>query len=373
MEIERYFMERGELEAAEYRKLLNEAKKRLKSLDKLRYFSFMMLKPDAVARGLVSEILQEFQRRGIYPVKGKVIKLESREIDELYKFVKIRYADSWWVMPKVFRLAPCVPCIVAGDPGEHDTLSHRIRAEIGPTTPAAGTSNHMRYMFKGGNRVFNLIHAGDDPAASLREALVFFTWEELAEVLDMLDPSYLSEDILWKAPEEIVKYKCSDDIELVSILTRVKERALEVIERCVGERVEEIRRLLSEERGCKSSEIDDIRAKLREIWPREREALIKVAHVVEEMARGILRKAEDIEARKNKIKQVIDALDAIEVFKRLLSERSMVEDAFEIILARAIELGLVRTDWEEAFLHTYWATGMQMLKDLMEKKGEEAI
>jgi len=373
VEVEKYFVERDELEAEEYRELLNKAREKLKSLDKLRYISFIMLKPDAVARGLVNKILSEFHSRGIYPVKGKIVQMGSREIDELYKFVKIKYADSWWVMPKVFRLAPCVPCIVVGDPREYDTLSHRIRAEIGPTTPAAGGPNHMRYMFKGGNRVFNLIHAGDDPAASLREALVFFTWDEIAEVLNKLDLSSLSETGEWRAPEEISRYEFSDDIGLASVLARVKERAAEVIEKCIGEELKELRKLLSDERKCSTEEISEIRRRLREVWSRESEVLAEAARIVEEKARSILREAESIETKRKEVENAVNALDAIEVFRSLLSERSIISDRFEVMLAKAIRLGLVKSDWEEAFLHTYWATGKQMLKDLMEKKGEDAI
>jgi len=87
-------------------------------------------------------------------------------------------------MEKIYRLAPCCPAIVIGKPECYQHLSARIRDLVGPTSPLLGNQSQIRYKFRGAHRIFNIIHGTDDPAAAIREALVFFEFNEIKQALE---------------------------------------------------------------------------------------------------------------------------------------------------------------------------------------------
>jgi nucleoside diphosphate kinase len=184
--IERYFTEREEEEQHVYKSLLTDVTKKLPDdlLGFLPSLSFIMFKPDAYLRGLIPSILELFVENRVYPIKYKLKQLEASDIDSLYQFVKPKYIDSWWIMEKTYKLAPTCPTIVVGNPGGYKHLSGRIRELVGPTTPILGTESNIRYKFGGAHRIFNLIHGTDDPASAVREALVFFDFQDLGDALE---------------------------------------------------------------------------------------------------------------------------------------------------------------------------------------------
>ena len=185
-EIENYFIDREEEEQPVFAKLLDDLKKNFSDdlLDALPSLSFIMLKPDAYLRGLVPSVLTFLKENNVYPVHYRLKQLDAAEIDELYMFVKPKYIESWWIMDKTYRLAPCCPVIVVGKKENYDHLSLRIRSLVGPTTPTLGDESNIRYKFRGAHRIFNMIHGTDDPAAAIREALVFFSLDDLRDALN---------------------------------------------------------------------------------------------------------------------------------------------------------------------------------------------
>ena len=184
--IDQYFKDRDPSEKEVFGSLLNELKGSIPE-HLFRFFpflSFIMLKPDAYLRGLVPDILKFLADNQVYPVKVSPQQLQADHIDSLYMFVKPKYFESWWIMDKVYRLAPSCPAIVIGKPEGYEHLSARIRDLVGPTTPLLGNESQIRYKFRGAHRIFNLIHGTDDPAAAIREALVFFDLDVIKQSLE---------------------------------------------------------------------------------------------------------------------------------------------------------------------------------------------
>lgn len=145
--------------------------------------SFLMLKPNAYLSDKISEIISELKDNNIEVVTYKLLQLTEEHLENLYCFIKAKYANSWWVMQKVYSLAPCLVAIVRGEKQNYDHLSSRIRNLVGSTTPIISKKGSIRYAPYSMTRIFNTIHATDDPASAIREALVFFTTDDLIAIL----------------------------------------------------------------------------------------------------------------------------------------------------------------------------------------------
>ena len=128
--------------------------------------SLVLIKPDAVRRGLLGEILARFERKGLV-----VEALEMRTMDAA--LADQHYADHvekpFYPPLKEFMTAgPLVALVLAGD-----GVIEVVRAMIGSTdgrTAAAGT---IRGDFSLSNRE-NLVHASDSPESAKRELALWF-------------------------------------------------------------------------------------------------------------------------------------------------------------------------------------------------------
>lgn len=146
-------------------------------------FSFIMLKPNAYLSDVIPDIIAKIKANNIEVMAYKLEKLTEEHLDNLYCFIKAKYANSWWVMQKVYSLAPCLVAILKGKKHGYNHLSSRVRSLVGSTTPIISSDATIRYAPYSMTRIFNTIHATDDPASAIREALVFFSKEELLAIL----------------------------------------------------------------------------------------------------------------------------------------------------------------------------------------------
>ncbi|NLE84495.1 MAG: nucleoside-diphosphate kinase [Chloroflexi bacterium] len=150
--------------------------------NKIENFSFVMLKPNAYLSNSIPEIITQLHLNNIEIMEYKLIMLSEEHLNNLYCFIKNKYANSWWVMQKVYSLAPCLVAIVQGEKCGFNHLSSRIRSLVGNTTPIISNDNSIRYAPYSMTRIFNTIHATDDPASAIREAMVFFSKETILNI-----------------------------------------------------------------------------------------------------------------------------------------------------------------------------------------------
>lgn len=145
------------------------------------YYSFIMLKPDAVERGLALPILAYFQKAGIALELADCRKTDTRVLFEHYADVirkmgpefEIKYANEFtnrYVMPMVVKSAE--PELIA-----------RIRKLVGATDPSKAAKGTIRGDFgqdsfekcsAEGRCCRNLIHASDSPESLYRELKLWF-------------------------------------------------------------------------------------------------------------------------------------------------------------------------------------------------------
>lgn len=324
-------------------------------INMLPKITFAMIKPDAFVRGLAPEVIRRLKDSGLVPVAMRVTEMDEALIDELYMFVKQKYFESWWIMPKVFSQAPVIPMILIGDPGEFEHLSRKLRDIIGPTTPDAGKPGNLRYDLKGTNRVLNIIHAADDPAAAIREASVFFN---LDEILDAI----LAEEEVRFDPLEIVP---EDPVNLLRWRTfnEIKVEALDYIDT----RRSELQELLDKEAEIVAKElpIDEERIALREVevWLSELASLV-TKDLEEELVRSA-RLPADPEGKGKLAERLEDSLVAAKIIELLSDERKLAEEReFDKLLMFSLSRELIGSEWAEVVVHSTWAVMSQMIRDL---------
>jgi len=128
--------------------------------------SLVLIKPDAVRRGLVGEILGRFERKGLV-VEAMVLRsMDAKLADE-------HYADhvekAFYPPLKEFMTSgPLVALVLAGD-----EVIEVVRAMIGSTDARKAAAGTIRGDLSLSNRE-NLVHASDSPESAKRELAIWF-------------------------------------------------------------------------------------------------------------------------------------------------------------------------------------------------------
>ncbi len=141
--------------------------------------TFLMVKPDAVQRGLVGEVVGRVEDRGLRLVAMKMVTPTEEQGREHYAEHEDKpfYDD----LVEFITSGPAVPMVVEGD----DAISI-VRTMIGATDPAEATPGTIR----GDHAVDigrNCVHAADSPESAEREIAIYFTddetedWERVEE------------------------------------------------------------------------------------------------------------------------------------------------------------------------------------------------
>lgn len=128
--------------------------------------TFVIVKPDAVQRGLVGEIIARFERRGL-KLQGLRMMRVSRELAGAHYAVhKDRpfFAD----LIDFITSSPVVIMLVAGK----DAIQ-MVRNMVGATNPVEATPGSIRADF-GSDIGRNLVHASDGPETAAAETALWF-------------------------------------------------------------------------------------------------------------------------------------------------------------------------------------------------------
>lgn len=135
--------------------------------------TLVILKPDAVQRGLVGELIGRFERRGLRLVAMKQMRV-SRELAE--KHYAVHQGKPFY--------EPLVSYIIS-DPVvvfalEGNKAIEAVRQSVGATNPTAAAPGTIRadYALEIGR---NLIHASDGAETAAAELALWFKPEELVE------------------------------------------------------------------------------------------------------------------------------------------------------------------------------------------------
>ena len=133
--------------------------------------TLVIIKPDAVQRGLIGEIITRFERRGLRLAGMKLIHIDESLAQRHYAIHKgkpfyeplIRYITS----------SPVVVMVLEGN----DAINI-ARRTMGATKPAEAAPGTIRADF-GLEIGRNLVHGSDGPETAAFEVPLFFTEDEL--------------------------------------------------------------------------------------------------------------------------------------------------------------------------------------------------
>ena len=146
--------------------------------------TFVLIKPDAVQRGLAGEIISRFEKKGIKLVAMKLVSV-SRELAEKHYGI---HKGKPFFEPTVKYIisSPVVAMILEGD-----NVIGMVRTMMGKTDPqdaAMGTIRGDYGQFIGRN----IVHGSDGPDTAEFEINLWFKPEEIAKY-KRIDEEWLSE------------------------------------------------------------------------------------------------------------------------------------------------------------------------------------
>ncbi|MBI2097892.1 MAG: nucleoside-diphosphate kinase [Candidatus Vogelbacteria bacterium] len=133
--------------------------------------SLIIMKPDALQRGLVGEIFRRFERKGLKIVGLKMIELEDIMLEDHYAHHKDQpFFDS---LKKFMKSAPVILAVISGI-----NAIGAIRLIVGPTKGYEADAGSIRGDFSMSGQA-NIVHASDSVEAAEREIARFFKPDEL--------------------------------------------------------------------------------------------------------------------------------------------------------------------------------------------------
>lgn len=139
----------------------------------LKEKSFVLLKPDAVQRGLVGKIISRFEEKGFKIVAAKMVQVTREQAERHYECHKgKRFFES---LIEFITSAPCLAMIIEGR--NAIKLCRRI---MGATEPLDSEPGTIRGDFALDVK-HNLIHGSDCPDSYAHEVKVYFTPEEILD------------------------------------------------------------------------------------------------------------------------------------------------------------------------------------------------
>ena len=133
--------------------------------------TFVAIKPDGVERGLIGEIIQRFEKRGLKLVGLKLMTLTASRAEEHYGEHKGKpFFDG---LVKFITSGPVVAMVWEGK----NAIS-LARSVIGSTNPKDATPGTIRgdLAIVSGR---NVVHGSDGPESAEREIGIFFAKDEL--------------------------------------------------------------------------------------------------------------------------------------------------------------------------------------------------
>ena len=135
--------------------------------------TLVLVKPDAMQRGLAGEVLSRFERRGL-----RLVGLRLVQIDEA--LARRHYAEHAGkpFMEGLVSFITSAPVVAAVLEGPHAVAA--VRQTMGATDPLQAATGSIRadLALDLGR---NLVHGSDSPESAAREIALFFAGEPLLE------------------------------------------------------------------------------------------------------------------------------------------------------------------------------------------------
>ena len=125
-----------------------------------------IIKPDAVARGVIGQIISRFEQAGLKVLAARLLHLSPAQAGGFYIVHKERpfYASLCAFMTS----GPCMPIVLEGE-----NAIVRLRDLMGATDPAKAAPGSIRRDFAASIEA-NAVHGSDSPESAAFEIPYFF-------------------------------------------------------------------------------------------------------------------------------------------------------------------------------------------------------
>lgn len=128
--------------------------------------TLVLIKPDAVGRGLAGQILSRFEQRGLEMRAAKLLTVD-RELAEQH-YAEHKEKPFFGELVEFITSAPTLALVLEGE-GAIAT----VRTTMGATNPADATPGSIRGDFAL-SMPDNLVHGSDSPESAAREIALWF-------------------------------------------------------------------------------------------------------------------------------------------------------------------------------------------------------
>lgn len=139
--------------------------------------TLVLLKPSCVSRGLIGEIINRFERRGLQIVGMKMMQLDDDKLREHYSHLVNK--PFFPALAKSMKASPIVAMALQGV--EAVTV---VRGMTGYTNGRTADPGTIRGDYSMSNQQ-NIVHASDSPTSAAIELQRFFKPEELFDMGDL--------------------------------------------------------------------------------------------------------------------------------------------------------------------------------------------
>jgi len=132
--------------------------------------TLLIIKPDAVQRGLIGEVISRIEKKGLQIIALRMIQLTGQQIDLLYD---VHTNKAFYPLLKSFILSgPLVTIAIQGK-----NCVKIVRKLAGATNSPEAEPGTIRGDF-GIDLTKNIVHSSDKPERAIYELSVLFTSEE---------------------------------------------------------------------------------------------------------------------------------------------------------------------------------------------------
>lgn len=135
--------------------------------------TLIIIKPDAVQRGLIGEIIRRFENRGLRLVGMKLIQMSRALAEQHYSEHKGK-----GFFDKLINYITSAPVVVMVWEGTGAIAAARVT--VGSTKPQESEAGSIRGDF-GLEVGRNLVHGSDKPESAVKEIALFFRPDELVD------------------------------------------------------------------------------------------------------------------------------------------------------------------------------------------------
>ena len=140
--------------------------------------TLVIIKPDAVKRELIGDILLRFEHAGLHILAMKMIRMGKYDAECFYAEHKGK--PFFGTLTNMLTDTPIIPVVFCGE-----SAIARVRDIMGATDPAKAADGTIRHDFAL-NVTQNSVHGSDSPESAKREIAFFFAEAEICHSQEVL-------------------------------------------------------------------------------------------------------------------------------------------------------------------------------------------